>query len=361
MKVLLIGGTGTLSRDTTNLLIKRNHEVYLFNRGNNNASVDGENLNFISGDIYDVEETKKTLKNYYFDVVIDYLVFNLETLKNRVDIFSNITKQYIYISSATVFAPSENCISENSIKGNDDWIYSKRKCECEQYLIDHKNEFGFVYTIVRPYLTYDNRRIPYPNISKVSCWNLLYRIEKSIPIIMCGDGNQKVTVTNTKDFAEGIVGLIQNPKAVNEDFNIVGDTVTTWNDIIRTIEKRLGKKANIIYVTQEESVKYLSSMREEVLFDKGYSHVFNNEKIKAAVPSFTTNYTIEKGLLETIDNLMKNEKYHRFDYRWNIAMNIMCNKYGSCNLRVTFKDKFVNFYYDSKVMYTLRKMWHKFR
>ena len=36
MKILLIGGTGTISSAITRQMAETNHEVYLFNRGNNN-------------------------------------------------------------------------------------------------------------------------------------------------------------------------------------------------------------------------------------------------------------------------------------------------------------------------------------
>ena len=36
MKILLIGGTGTISSAITRQLAETNHEVYLLNRGNNN-------------------------------------------------------------------------------------------------------------------------------------------------------------------------------------------------------------------------------------------------------------------------------------------------------------------------------------
>ena len=39
MKILFIGGTGTLSKDTVMLAAKNSDEVFLFNRGNSNSRI----------------------------------------------------------------------------------------------------------------------------------------------------------------------------------------------------------------------------------------------------------------------------------------------------------------------------------
>lgn len=360
MKILFIGGTGTLSKDTVMLAAKNSDEVFLFNRGNSNSRITLKNVNYIKGDIYDFENSKKSLDSYNFDVVVDYLVFNIESLKQRIKLFQNKTKQYIYISSATIFPSSDKVIVETNKRGNDEWIYSKRKLECELYLEDNKENLGFNYTIVRPYLTYDNRRIPFPIISKISCWNLLDRIERQLPIIMCGDGEQKITVTSTKDFAEAMYSLFLNKLSYNNDFNLVGDTVITWNDIIKILEDCMGRKVKTVYVDSEKIVNNIASQREEILFDKGKTHIFDNSKIKQVVPSFGADRDVNEEIKNTVQYLMDTKEMHKYDKKWNIAENIICNKYGiyeKCNVSV--KDRVINWYYDSIFMYNMRKIWHR--
>ncbi|MBR6242243.1 MAG: NAD-dependent epimerase/dehydratase family protein, partial [Ruminococcus sp.] len=50
MKILLIGGTGTISMAVTRLLAEQGHEVYLLNRGSRTAELPPE-VNIISCDI----------------------------------------------------------------------------------------------------------------------------------------------------------------------------------------------------------------------------------------------------------------------------------------------------------------------
>ena len=95
---------------------------------------------------------------------------------------------------------------------------------------------------------------------------------------MCGDGNNKLTLTHTRDFAVALEGLLLNEKAFNEDFHITGDCVVTWNDILAIIEKILNKKAIVINIPVEKLAVYFPSERDELLYDKSLNHVFDNKK-----------------------------------------------------------------------------------
>ena len=68
MKVLLIGGTGTISMAITKLLLRKGEEVWLLNRGTRTAELP-EGANFITTDIGNEEETAKKLEGMTFDAV----------------------------------------------------------------------------------------------------------------------------------------------------------------------------------------------------------------------------------------------------------------------------------------------------
>ena len=354
MNVLLIGGTGTLSSDTAQLCINRGFDVYLINRGHKNT-YKGSNVHYLIGDINQFDSASKALKDESFDVVVDYLVYTLETLKKHLAILKNRARQYIFISSATVYPIQDGVVKEGDTIGNDGWVYAKNKRFCEEYLRKNAKELTYQYTIVRPYITYDRKRIPFPIISKKSCWNLLYRISNGYPILMPGDGNQKVTLTSTIDFAVGIVGLFMNQDAYGEDFNIVGDSVATWNEVVGVIEKKLGKKANIVYVETEKLADKLPVLAGEIIYDKANSHFFNNEKIKRIVPEFRTTLDVETGIGRTVDYLMSSKEIQIVDEYWNAFENVLCNKYGEIGCKVSLKQRWQYFKAQSKLAIRVKK------
>ena len=74
MKLLFIGGTGTISSAITKAVCEQGHELYLVNRGLRNK----EQLPGVTQLICDVnqeEEFAKAIAPYQFDVVADFIAF----------------------------------------------------------------------------------------------------------------------------------------------------------------------------------------------------------------------------------------------------------------------------------------------
>ena len=99
MKILLIGGTGTISMAITKLLAKQGHEVILLNRGYRNNDLPG-NVRTIKCDISDETDVEKKLADMSFDCVGEFIGFVPSQVERDFRLFSGKTKQYIYISSA---------------------------------------------------------------------------------------------------------------------------------------------------------------------------------------------------------------------------------------------------------------------
>ena len=102
MKILFIGGTGTISMAITRLLAKQGHELYLLNRGNRNYELP-ENVHIIRCDINDEEDAAKKIEGMEFDCVGEFIGFVPAQLERDYRLFAGKTKQFIYISSASAY------------------------------------------------------------------------------------------------------------------------------------------------------------------------------------------------------------------------------------------------------------------
>ena len=102
MKVLLIGGTGTISMAITRKLVKDGNEVYLLNRGNRKDELP-EGVRSIIADISDEKDVATKLEGMYFDCVGEFIGFTLEQVQRDYRLFKDRTRQYIYISSASAY------------------------------------------------------------------------------------------------------------------------------------------------------------------------------------------------------------------------------------------------------------------
>ena len=61
MKILFIGGTGTISMAVSKLLLSQGHTLYLLNRGNRNLSLSGD-LVELKADVNDESRVKELIK-----------------------------------------------------------------------------------------------------------------------------------------------------------------------------------------------------------------------------------------------------------------------------------------------------------
>ncbi len=328
MKVLIVGGTGILSKDVAQEAIKQGNEVYCINRGNH-KELENKDTHIIYADIRCKEEIIRKTQDMYFDVIIDFLSFTPKQLESTLDIFQNKYEQYIFISSATAYKKEneDEVITENTPLGNTRWKYAADKVKCEEYLESYANKNKINYTVIRPYVTYGNTRIPYAIIPNHVPYSWLNRIYTGKPIVLWDSGKAKCTLTNTKDFAVGVVGLFKNKKAYSEAFHITTDEPMTWKEATNKIMKAVNHKYEIIDMPTEYIVSVLPEYKGILIGDKSTNMVFNNSKIKEAVPNYNCKVKFEDGIKETIDFINENEFLHKIDFKWDARLDRLLAKY----------------------------------
>jgi len=330
MKVLFIGGTGIISTAVSELAIEKGMDLYQFNRGKRSEFfTDGVKL--IKGDISDREGMKSLLKDYEFDVVVDWLAFNPSDIERDIKLFKNRTNQFILISSASVYQkPLDNyLIKETTPTVNLFWQYARDKIACEERLIKEYKEKDFPVTIVRPSFTYGVTLIPAVVTNNKKPMTLINRMRNGKKIIVPGDGSSLWVMTHNSDFAKGFVGLIGNEKAIGETFHITSDEVLTWDQIIKTICRVAGVEPNIIHIPSDFINAYAPNTGEELLGDKSVSVVFDNTKIKKFVPDFNCEVKYEEGITRSLKWLEAHPEYCEIDDDNNSIMDKIISKYES--------------------------------
>ena len=307
MKALIIGGTGIISSAIVRRLVEKKWDVYVLNRGNRSSILPKE-VKQIIVDINDEEKVKDMLDGMYFDTVCEFIGFTVEHVERDYRLFNGITNQYIFISSASAYhKPSRSyIITEATTLANPHWQYSRDKIACEEFLMKMYRENSFPVTIVRPSHTYDERHIPLGVHGKNGFWQVIKRMQQEKPVIIQGDGTSLWTLTFNSDFAVGFTGLMTNPHAIGEAFQITSDETLSWNQIYETITQALGVKLKPYHVSSE----FLTSVGPDYDFegsltgDKSVSVVFDNSKLKKAVPEFRPVVGFSQGLRIALDYIL---------------------------------------------------------
>lgn len=307
MRALFIGGTGTISMAITRQLADcEEWELYLLNRGNRSEELP-DNVHVIKADINDEAAVLDAIGDMTFDCVGEFIGFVPEQIERDIRIFAGKTKQYIYISSASAYHKpcADYRITEATTLANPYWQYSRNKIACEELLMKEYRENGFPVTIVRPSHTYDDRSVPLGIHGDKGSYQVIKRMLEGKPVLVQGDGTSLWTMTSNEDFAKGYIGLMANPHAIGEAFQITNDETLTWNQIYTAIANALGVDYKPYYVASD----YLAAVSNydligSLIGDKSNSVVFDNTKLKRAVPGYTPNIRFEQGITRTIKKIL---------------------------------------------------------
>lgn len=297
MKILFIGGTGTISSACSELAIARGHDLFLLNRGKSERRASAE-ATILHGDIRDKQSVLDALGTHNFDVVVDWVAFTTDHIELDIELFQGRCQQFVFISSASAYQtpPRSLPVVESTPLHNPFWEYSRHKIACEERLIKAYRETDFPITIVRPSHTYDKTRLPF-----FGRWAVLDRMKRGLPVIVHGDGTSLWTLTHHQDFAKGFMGLLGNDQTIGEQFHITSDEVLTWNQIFAINAQILGVTPNIVHIPSDLIAAYDKQWGDSLLGDKSHSMVFDNSKLKRFVPDFAATIPYSQGAREVIE------------------------------------------------------------
>ena len=308
MKILIIGGTGTISSAITRQLAAQGHDLWLLNRGNRNDEVPA-GVRCVTADINDEETVLGKIGHEQWDAVCQFIGFVPEQVERDIRLFAGRTRQYVYISSASAYnkpAPS-HIITEGTTLANPHWQYSRNKIACEELLMKAYRDHGFPVTIVRPSHTYCERGVPVSVHGPKGSWQVLRRILDGKPVIVQGDGTSLWTLTWNEDFARGFIGLLGNPKAIGEAFQIMSDEQLSWDQIYQCVGRALNTDVRLYHVSSD----YLAAVSPaewdfegNLLGDKSQTVVFDCTKLKRVVPGWQCTVRFDEGVRRSVAYLL---------------------------------------------------------
>ena len=154
MKVLIIGGTGNISRGIVAALQKGNHDVVLFNRGQH-VDPPPPDVRVIHGDRQDRDnfETKVGAENW--DAVIDMISFNADDASSAIRACQGRVGHFVHCSTVMTYGPPFSGINlpeTAPLQGTSG--YGLNKVEADNILLEAFKNDGFPVTIFKPSYTH---------------------------------------------------------------------------------------------------------------------------------------------------------------------------------------------------------------
>ena len=304
----MIGGTGTISSAITRQLAAGGHDLWLLNRGSRKNEVPAS-VKQVIADIDDTDEVLRQLGDAQFDAVCEFIGFLPSQVERDIRLFKGRTRQYVYISSASAYnKPAANhVITEGTTLANPHWAYSRNKIACEELLMREWRDNGFPVTIVRPSHTYCERGVPVSVHGPKGSWQVLKRMMEGKPVIVNGDGSSLWTLTWNEDFARGFIGLLGNPKALGEAFQIMSDEQLSGDQIYHCVANALGVEPKLYHVASDFLVATSPKTWDfegNLIGDKSVTVIFDCSKLKRAVPGFCAITPFHEGVRRCVAHIL---------------------------------------------------------
>jgi len=317
--ILVTGAGGFIGSHLTELLVAKGYNVKAFVHYNSwnkwgwlDASAVKNDVEVITGDIRDYDSVFAAVQGCD-------TVFHLAALigipysyvSPQAYIKTNIDGTYNVLQSARQLGVEKIMVTSTSeTYGTAQYVpideqhpmvgqspYSATKIAADQLSISYHKSFDLPVKIVRPFNTYGPRQSARAIIPTV-----ISQILNGQTQLKLGNLAPTRDLTFVKDTANGFYQIAQSDGLFCEITNIGMSEEITIGDLVEMIARLIGAKVEII--SDQQRVRPDKSEVERLFC--------NNSKIRTNT-AWKPEYTLEKGLTETIDWMKKNLSYFKSD------------------------------------------------
>lgn len=282
MTILVLGGTGAMGAALVRILGDQGHDVVVTSRSRQGQAGP---VRYVMGDAKSDAFLQPLLNQQRWSAIVDFMVYSTDMFRSRVGMLLAATDQYVYLSSARVYAAAAGALTEESPRlldictdqdylATDEYALSKARQE------DVVMAAGTNWTIVRPYITYGPGRLQLAAYEKE---NWLFRAMHGRSIMLCDAVGQRLTTMSSGDaVAQAMAALLGKPAALGEVFHITGTYACTWFEIAETyaavVGQRLGR-APAVARADFQSFLQLQRNKYQITQDRMFDRVFDVSKI----------------------------------------------------------------------------------
>jgi len=292
MDILILGGTGVISTSIVNRLHDLSHHVTALNRGVQKARY-RVTPEIIIADKQNREQFREALKGRRFDAVIDMISFNPEDAALTLDVLGSRGGHFVFTSTVAAYRRPIRKIpaTEDCEPCSDEaFSYGYHKARMETFIKTKMNEFPI--TVLRPSLTYG---IGCKNVGVMrnNC-GIVSRLRRHKPIVVFGDGCNPWAWTFAPDLAKAFAGVLLRPVCYGQFYHATSDDCRIWDDLYTEFGRCAGEEPKLLHISTEMLLKVSDDPFLNLYQEKMYHGIFDNSKIRAAVPEFVCDYTLDK-------------------------------------------------------------------
>lgn len=281
MNILVTGGAGFIGSHVCRRLLSEGYSVTLIDNFNDyydpsikraNVSGLGDRVRVVEGDIRDRDQIQRLFAEGKFETVIHIAAragVRPSVIDPQLYIDTNITGthhlleasrqfgvgRFLFASSSSVYGLAKKVpFSEDLPLPQTLSPYAATKLAGEHICGNYSYLFGLRVVCLRFFTVYGPGQRPDLAIHKFTD-----AIHKGLPIPQYGDGSTRRDYTYIDDIVQGVMGALKYEGPLFDIFNLGENQTITLSELIREIEKGLGKKAVIEFLPDQQGDMPLTS------------------------------------------------------------------------------------------------------
>ncbi len=298
MKVLVIGGTGNISRGIVAALLHRNHEVVLFNRGQH-ADPPPPDIRVIKGDRQHRDDFEAKVSAENWDAVIDMISFNAEDAASAIQACQGRIGHFVQCSTVMTYGPEFSGINlpeTAPLQGTSG--YGLNKVAADNLLLEAHANDGFPVTIFKPSYTHGPGMNLHRQVGGDGSW--IDRLRKGKPILSAGDGLNYFQFLASRDAGDAFAEILGKSECFGEIYNLVHPQARTWDEWHRAAAAALGVDIEIVHVSQETLIAMTPERFSGLRGNFGHTQIFSHQKLTQVLPNFSPKIPVTESVAENI-------------------------------------------------------------
>lgn len=293
------------------ILAERGHDVYVTTRSDR-ISGNGS-IHYIMGNAQETDFLRRLLERR-FNAVIDFMVYGTGQFEERMELLLSSTGQYVFFSSARVFADAGGAVITEDSARLLDTMEDKEYLETDEYALAKAREEDLLWhsgygnwTIIRPYITYNRERLQLGVMEK-EAW--LQRALEGKSIVFSRDiANRYTTLTYGRDVSVRIAELIGNEDALGEVFNIATAQSVKWEAVLEiyldVLERETGRRPKVYWQDDSGMLAGICRNQYRIKYDRLYNRRFGNAKIQEMAGAGMAFTPLEEGLRRCLEEFIR--------------------------------------------------------
>jgi len=316
--ILITGADGFIGSHLTEMILENNCNVKAlsqYNSFNNWGWLEDipkrNNLEIISGDVRDPHFCKEITKDidiifhlaaliaipYSYVAPDSYVDTNIKgTLNICQAAKENNVSRVIHTSTSEVYGTAQYVPIDEKHPKQPQSPYSASKIGADAMAMSFYNAFELPLTIARPFNTYGPRQS-----ARAIIPTIISQIAAGKKQIKHGDLTPTRDFNYVKDTCKGFIALADNDSTIGKAINIASNSEISIKDTLDLIKKLM--KSDVEFVTDKDRLRPENS---EVF------RLWGDNTLIKELTNFKLQYSIEKGLQETINWFTKPENLEKY-------------------------------------------------